>query len=92
MRLENTSRVDTSATEVARLEMLGVSHALDQGPLNFALSATNLIPGVDYQIRVHVDMDGKEPIAVGDQITMESFPVWPTQSRNRVTVRVRKVE
>lgn len=91
VRLEDTSRADAPAIEAARLEIPGVSYTPGEGPLSFALSAAALRAGADYQIRVHVDMDGKEPVAAGDQITMESFPVSPARTRSHVEVRVRKV-
>lgn len=91
VRLEDVSRADAPAIEAARLVVPNVAHAPGGAPLSFSLAAVDLRPGRDYLIRVHVDMDGSEPVASGDQITMESFSVSPELSRNHVAVRVRRV-
>lgn len=89
--LEDVTRADSAAREVARTTIAGYSRAPGDPPLSFSLRADNLDPARRYEVRVHVDRGSTGQISTGDQITMESHPVATRGYPNHVDVRVRTV-
>ena len=89
--LEDVTRADAAAREVARATIAAYSRAKGDPPLAFSLHADNLDPARRYELRVHVDRASSGRISVGDQITMESHPVATRGYPNHVSVRVRPV-
>jgi len=90
--LEDVSRADAPAREVARLEIPSHSHAPGDPPLDFSLEAPSpLDPHARYEVRVHVDLGRRGQKKAGDQITMQSYPVATQGYPSTVSVDVRRI-
>ncbi|MGY1960882.1 YbaY family lipoprotein [Nocardia gipuzkoensis] len=88
--IEDVSRADTAAVEIARLDIPNVTPTLGQ-TLTFEISADEVNPHAHYQVRVHVDTNHSGRISPGDQVSVENVPVLTQGHPNRVRVCVRKV-
>lgn len=91
VRLDDVSRADAPAIEVARLDIPDVSYQPGDPPLEFSLPTPSLDPAARYEIRAHADLDGAGHVTRGDQITMESYPVLTGGSPNRIRLRLRRI-
>ena len=60
--------------------------------LSFSIRAPSLDECAMYTLMVHVDVSGSGEITLGDYITMESYPVSPTESFSHMQVQVRQVK
>jgi uncharacterized lipoprotein YbaY len=90
VRLEDTSRADASSRIVAEQTLSGA--ALAQGtPLRFELRGALPDRGSQWNLRVHVDVDGDGQVSPGDYISTESYPVTPSTAQQDMQVRVRRV-
>jgi uncharacterized lipoprotein YbaY len=91
--LEDVTRADAPAREVARLEIPSYSHAPGEPPLEFSLEPlTPLDPRARYDLRVHVDLGSGGKKEVGDQITMQSYPVATQGYPRTATVNLRRID
>jgi uncharacterized lipoprotein YbaY len=92
IRLEDVSRADAASEVVSEIVMNDVALVPEERvSIPFSMQHPALGEKGRYTIAVHADVDGDGEITSGDYITMESFPVTPSESRERVTVHVRKV-
>jgi uncharacterized lipoprotein YbaY len=92
IRLEDVSRADAASEVVSEIVLNDVSLAPGgRVSVPFSMQHPALADKGRYTIAVHADVDGEGEITSGDYITMESFPVTPAESRERVSVHVRKV-
>ena len=90
--LEDVSRADAPAREIARQEIVSYSRAPGDPPLQFHLETpTSLDPHSRYEVRVHVDVGTSGEKKVGDQITMQSYQVATQGHPSTVTVNVRRI-
>jgi len=89
--LEDVTRADAAAREVARTTSADYSRATGDPPLAFSLRVDDLDPVRRYEVRVHVDRASSGRISIGDQVTTESHPVATRGYPNHVSVRVRRV-
>jgi len=90
--LEDVSRADAAAREVARLEIPAYAHAPGDPPLDFSLESPALDPHARYEVRVHVDVGRSGAKKVGDQITMQSYPVATQGHPRTVSLNLRKID
>ena len=58
----------------------------------FSIRAPSLDERATYTLMVHVDVSGSGDITLGDYITMESYPVSPSESLGHMQVQVRQVK
>jgi hypothetical protein len=92
VRLEDVSRADAGATPIAEQVLKDVSHrAGAEKSLDFALYGAPPVQGADYNVSVHVDVDGDGEISRGDYITVESYPVLTHGTPECVRVRLEEV-
>ncbi|MEZ4684205.1 MAG: YbaY family lipoprotein [Caldilineaceae bacterium] len=92
VRLEDVSRLDAAAILVAETLLPAVAlRGQGQDRLHFTLEAALPDPKAHYSLRVHVDVDGDGQISRGDYITMESYPVRPSEAPQPLAIRVREV-
>lgn len=75
VKLEEVSRADASAQEIAHLIIPDCSHAPGDPPVDFTLSIGPFEGKGRYELRVHLDLSGNGAYKVGDQITTQSYPV-----------------
>lgn len=90
--LEEVSRVDAPAREVAHLIIPNCSHAPGDPPVNFVLSVDAIKPEGRYEVRVHLDMNGSGKYTAGDQITTQSYPVLTHGYPETIQVRLQRIE
>jgi uncharacterized lipoprotein YbaY len=92
IRLEDVSRADAASEVVSEIVLNNVDLVPGERVyIPFSLRHPALAEKGRYSISVHADVDGDGDITSGDYITMESFPVTPPESREKVSVHVRKV-
>jgi uncharacterized lipoprotein YbaY len=91
VRLEDVSRADAAAREVARLDIPDYSHSQGAKPLRFSLNVGDFDPSSRYELRVHADLNRNGQVDAGDQISTESYPVLTQGYPERATVRLRRV-
>lgn len=89
--LEDTSLADAPAVLVARLDLDDVSWHPGDGPLRFTLPVPELDEASTYTVRVHADIGRTGLMEVGDQITVESYPVLTQGSPSEVSVQLRRI-
>ena len=90
--LEDVSRADAPAREVARQEIPAYSRTPGDPPLHFHLETpTPLNPHSRYEVRVHVDVGASGEKKAGDQITMQSYQVATQGHPSLVNVSVRRI-
>lgn len=90
--LEDVTYADASSREVSRLKIPGYTHAPGGPPLDFSIAAGPLDPKRRYQLTAHVDRTSSGRLKVGDQITMQSYPVATQGHPDRVHARLRRIE
>ena len=90
--LEDVTRADAPAREIARQEFASYSRRPGDPPLQFNLeTATTLDQHSRYEVRVHVDVGASGQKKTGDQITMQSYQVATQGHPSTVTVNVRRI-
>ena len=87
VRLLDTSLADAPSTVVAEQAIEGIAAGKEIG---FALYGEIRNWRADYNVSVHIDVDGDRRVSVGDCITVQSYPVI-TFGRPR-KVRVQTVQ
>lgn len=90
IRLEDVSRADAASTLITEEVLQDVSLLGDR--LKFNLYGEISDAKADYNVQVHVDIDGDGQVSQGDYITMESYPVLTWGHPSQVSVRVREVK
>lgn len=86
--LENCSRVDASAEEVARCQIANIAHdGKSTTRIPFSIPIEELDPESHYGVRVHISRSGSSAVRVGDYISTESYPVRGNRRRTRIHVR-----
>ena len=93
VRLEDVSRLDAASRLISEAVLHDVSlPGGDKDRLKFDLYGEVPDAKADYNVRVHVDVDGDGQVSRGDYITMESYPVLTWGQPSYVAVRVREVK
>ncbi len=88
-RIEDVSRADAPAIELASVTLEGVSVPPPAGTsLTFAIPVPDYDPRMRYSVRVHVDRDGDGQVSVGDLVSTFSHPVLTDGAGTAVTVPV----
>lgn len=92
VQVEDVSRADAPSVVVGEQRLRDVS-LVPGGTLTFAIpvSEQRIDPRGSYSVRAHVDVDGTGRVAVGDLLTVQSFPVLTRGHPDRVAVTVRKI-
>lgn len=83
VELRDTSRADAAAETIAS----ATARVGAERPTSVAVEVELPRPCAGCTVWAHADVDEDGAVSVGDLITMESFPVSPSQPRIRVTVR-----
>jgi uncharacterized lipoprotein YbaY len=92
IRLEDVSRADAASEVVSEIVLNDVALVPEERvSIPFSMRHPALAAKGRYSIAVHADVDGDGDITSGDYITMQSFPVTPSESHERMSVHVRKV-
>lgn len=92
VRLEDVSRADTIAVLIGEQVLDKVSHrAGTEETLDFAVYGELPTESGDYNVSVHIDLDGDGQVSRSDYITVESFPVRVPGAAERVRIRVEEV-
>lgn len=93
VRLLDVSLADAPSKVIAEEVIHNVSIEVESlRSLPFSVRTSKLDKRAMYTLTAHVDASGKGAITPGDYITMESFPVAPTDSPAHMHVRVRQVK
>ena len=88
VRIEDVTRADADARLVASVEL----RAAPGGErIPFLFDVPQVDPTADYSVRVHVDLDGRGEVDVGDLVSVQSYPVLTRGHGNRASVEVRRV-
>ncbi len=93
VRLEDVSLADAPSKVIAEELIPNISiEAEGQPSVPFSIRTPGLDERTVYTLTVHVDVGGSGEITLGDYITMESYPVSPTESFSHMQVQVRQVK
>lgn len=90
VRLEEAGRVDAPSRVVAEQVLRDVAHEAG-AQLHVELWGDVPSGRGNYQLRVHVDVDGDGEVSPGDYVSTESYPVNPSAGPAELGVRVHRV-
>lgn len=89
--LDDVGPADADARTVTSQTHTGVTVSSADDRIDFALRASGLDQAQRYVVQAHLDVAGDGTVAVGDYITMESYPVDPSAPGRDMEVRLRPV-
>jgi uncharacterized lipoprotein YbaY len=89
--LQEVTRSDAPAREVARFELPNYSRSPGEPPLEVSLNGGPIDPNARYELRVHVGSGGEGGLKAGDQINTQSHPVLTQGHPDRVNIQLRRV-
>jgi uncharacterized lipoprotein YbaY len=91
IRLEEVSRADAPAREVARLEVPDFTYKSGDPPLPWTLGVGELDSKKRYEVRVHVNLNGDGEYTAGDQITTQSYPVLTQGYPSTIDIQLHRI-
>lgn len=90
--LEDVSRTDAAARVVAQEVIPNIAHQAGQeSTFAFQICGEAVVSDAHYSVRVHIDLQGRAEVQVGDYVSVQSYPVLTFGHPNRVILRVKEV-
>lgn len=92
VRLLDTSIADAPSITMAEVSLTDIAGNVGQdNPIRFELYGEAPNPRARYSVSAHIDTDDSGRIAVGDYITVQSYPVLTYDNPRHVVLEMKKV-